>query len=129
MPLVKIGTRKSWSAPQKKEIMEAVHSAMREGLKIPVNDRNIRFHEYHPDDFQVSPDKTEDYVLVEVSMFAGHSLQAKKELYQRMVANLGKVGIFASDVLIVLHEVPLEHWGIRGGIPASELDLGFEVGV
>ncbi len=129
MPLVKIETRKSWRASQKKEIMEAIHSAMREALKIPENDRDIRFHEYHPEDFQVSPDKTENYILVEISMFTGRSLQAKKKLYQFIVANLGKLGILASDVFIVLHEVPLENWGIRGGIPASEVDLGFKVGI
>jgi len=129
MPLVKIETRKSWNVSQKKELMEAIHSAMREALKIPENDRDIRFHEYHLEDFQVSPDKTENYILVEISMFAGRSLQAKKELYQGTVANLGKLGILAGDVFIVLHEVPLENWGIRGGIPASEIDLGFKVGV
>jgi len=129
MPLVKIETRKSWNASQKKEIMEAIHSSMREALKIPENDRDIRFHEHHPDDFQVSPDKTENYILVEISMFIGRSLQAKKELYQDIVTNLGKLGVLASDVFVVLHEVPLENWGIRGGIPASEVDLGFKVGV
>jgi phenylpyruvate tautomerase PptA (4-oxalocrotonate tautomerase family) len=129
MPLVKIETRRSWSTSQKKEIMEAIHSSMREALKIPENDRNIRFNEYHPEDFQVPPDKTENYTLVEITMFAGRSLQAKKELYQRIIANLGKLGILAGDVFIVLHEVPLENWGVRGGIPASEVDLGFKVGV
>lgn len=129
MPLVKIETRKSWGASQKKEIMEAIHSVMREVLKIPEDDRDIRFHEYHQEDFQVSPDKTENYILVEISMFAGRSLQAKKKLYQGIVANLGKHGIITSDVFIVLHEVPLENWGTRGGIPASEVDLGFNVGV
>jgi phenylpyruvate tautomerase PptA (4-oxalocrotonate tautomerase family) len=129
MPLVKIETRKSWNASQKKEIMEAIHSAMREALKIPENDRDIRFHEYHPADFQVSPDKTENYILLEISMFTGRSLEAKKSLYQGIVANLGKQGVLASDVFIVLHEVPLENWGIRGGIPASEVDLGFKIGV
>lgn len=109
--------------------MEAIHAAMRETLKIPEDDRDIRFHEYHPEDFQVSPDKTENYILVEISMFAGRSLQAKKALYQGIVANLGKLGILASDIFIVLHEVPLENWGIRGGIPASEVDLGFNIGV
>jgi phenylpyruvate tautomerase PptA (4-oxalocrotonate tautomerase family) len=129
MPLVKIETRRIWGASEKKEIMEAVHSSMRAALKIPENDRNIRFHEYHPDDFQVPPDKNESYILVEISMFIGRSLQAKKELYRGIVANLNKLGILASDVFIVLHEVPLENWGIRGGIPASEVDLGFIVGV
>ena len=129
MPLVKIETRKSWSASQKIKIMDAVHSAMRMALKIPENDRDIRFQEYHPGDYQVSPDKTQNYTLIEISMFSGRSLQAKKELYQRIVANLGKLGILAGDVFIVLHEVPLENWGTRGGIPASEVDLGFKIGV
>ena len=129
MPLVKIETRKSWNASQKKEIMEAIHSSMREALKIPENDRNIRCHELHPDDFQVPPGKTENHILVEISMFIGRSLQAKKELYRGIVSNLGKLGVLGSDVFIVLHEIPLENWGIRGGIPASEVDLGFKVGV
>ena len=109
--------------------MDAVHSAMQTSLKIPEDDRSIRFHAYHPDDFQVPPGKTENYILVEITLFAGRSLQAKKELYSGIVANLGKLGILAGDVFIVLHEVPLENWGIRGGIPASEVDLGFKVGV
>jgi len=129
MPLVKIETRKHWSRSQKDEIMEAVHLAMRESLKIPENDRDIRFQEYHPEDYQVSPDKTENYTLVEIALFAGRSLLAKKELYQGIVTNLGKLGILESDVFIVLHDVPLDNWGIRGGIPASEVDLGFHVGI
>lgn len=129
MPLAKIETRRSWSASQKREIMEAVHSAMREELKIPENDRDIRFQEYHPDDYQVSPEKTQNYILVEISMFAGRSLEAKRALYKGIVTKLGKLGIQASDVFIVLHDIPLDNWGIRGGIPASEVDLGFNVGV
>ena len=129
MPLVKIETRRTWIASRKKEIMEAIHAAMREALKIPENDRNIRFHEHLPDDFQVPPDKTQNYMLVEITMFTGRSLQAKKELYQGIVNKLGILGILGSDVFIVLHEVPLENWGIRGGIPASEVDLGFKVDV
>ena len=74
MPLAKIETRRAWNALQKTEIMEAVHSAMQEALKIPENDRNIRFHAYHPDEFQVPPEKTEKYILVEITMFSGRSL-------------------------------------------------------
>ena len=62
-------------------------------------------------------------------MFAGRSLQAKKTLYKSIVANLSNLGIAGADVFIVLHEIPLENWGIRGGTPASELDLGFDLNV
>jgi hypothetical protein len=57
-------------------------------------------------------------------MLTGRSLKAKKELYQDLVANLGKLGILASDVFIIFHEVSLENWGICRGILASEIDLG-----
>ena len=37
--------------------------------------------------------------------------------------------LLVDDITIVLHEVPTQNWGIRGGQPASEVDLGFEVKV
>lgn len=129
MPLVKIETRKAWDTSQKKAIIEAVHASMREALLIPENDRTIRFQKYAAEDFEVPPDKSENYILVEITLFSGRSLQAKRALYQGIVTGLGRLGIVAGDVFIMLHEVPLDNWGIRGGIPASEVDLGFKVGV
>jgi phenylpyruvate tautomerase PptA (4-oxalocrotonate tautomerase family) len=67
--------------------------------------------------------------LVEVTMFAGRSRQAKRRLYRALVGDLGELGITPADVLVVLQEPPLENWGVRGGRMASEVDLGFEVQV
>lgn len=39
------------------------------------------------------------------------------------------IGIEPPDILIVLHEIPLGNWGVRGGVPASEVNLGFKVEV
>jgi len=63
-------------------------------------------------------------------MFAGRSLSAKRHLYEAIVRNLGQppIRISSDDILIVLHEVPLENWGV-GGHPAGEVDLGFKVSV
>ena len=36
-------------------------------------------------------------------------------------------GVAPTDVFVVLHEPPMDNWGIRGGQMASEVDLGFEV--
>lgn len=60
-------------------------------------------------------------------MFAGRSAEAKRRLYQALVRNCGGLGIAPTDVLVVLHELPLDNWGIRGGQMASEVELGFEV--
>ncbi len=62
-------------------------------------------------------------------MFPGRSTNAKRHLYQALVRNLAPLGIAPSDVFIVLHEPAMENWGVRGGFPASEVDLGFKVDV
>ena len=129
MPLVRIEGRKNRTASEKGAVCEAVHSAMREALLIPEHDRQIRYIEYVPEDFQVPPGKTEDYTLVELTIFQGRSMDAKKNLYQAVVRNLGSLGIAPEDVFIVLIESPPENWGVRGGLPASEVDLGFKIEV
>lgn len=66
---------------------------------------------------------------MEITLFAGRSLEAKRALYREIVERLGRFGVAANDITIVLHEVALDNWGIRGGKPASEVDLGFKVDV
>jgi phenylpyruvate tautomerase PptA (4-oxalocrotonate tautomerase family) len=45
------------------------------------------------------------------------------------VRNFGELGVAPADVFVVLHEPPLDNWGIRGGQMASEVDVGFEIQV
>ena len=129
MPLAKIEVRKKWSPEQIQEIIEAIYRSQREALKVPEHDRQIRLIEYAPEHFHVPPGKSENFTLVEITLFSGRSIEAKRSLYQTIVANLGAIGIAPADIFIVLHEVPLENWGIRGGVPASDIDLGFKVNV
>jgi phenylpyruvate tautomerase PptA (4-oxalocrotonate tautomerase family) len=77
----------------------------------------------------VAPGKSEKMVLVEIAMFPGRSRVAKRTLYKGIVERLGALGVPAADVMIVLSEPPLENWGIRGGFPADEVDIGFELKV
>ena len=129
MPLVRIEVRKSRKPEEKRAVCDAVHAAMKEALLIPEHDRQIRYIEHAPDDFQVPPGKTEDYTLVEITLFQGRSMDAKRNLYQAVVRNLGSLGIAPEDVFIVLIESPPKNWGVRGGVPASEVDLGFKIDV
>lgn len=128
MPLAKIEVRKSWPPEQIQAIIEAIYLAQREALKVPEGDRQIRFIEHKPEHFHVPPEKTENYTVVEINIFAGRSMEAKRALYRAIVKNLAPLGLAPSDIFIVLHEIPLENWGIRG-LPASEIDLGFKVNV
>jgi phenylpyruvate tautomerase PptA (4-oxalocrotonate tautomerase family) len=129
MPLAKIEVRKVRPASEVAALIEAVYQAQREALKVPDGDRQIRYIEHEPEHFAVPPGKTENYTFVEITLFPGRSLDAKRMLYLSIVRRFGEFGIAPSDIFIVLNEPPLDNWGIRGGVPASEVDIGFKLDV
>ena len=129
MPVAKIEVRKSRPEAEIAAIIDAVYQAQREALKVPEGDRQIRYITHKPEHFAVPPGKTENYTFVEIILFPGRSLDAKRKLYQSIVRRFGEFGIEPSDIFIVLHEPPLDNWGLRGGVPASEIDLGFKLDV
>ena len=128
MPVTTIEVRRRYSPEQESGIIDAVHAAMMEGLKIPDWDKTIRFISHEPHRFTADPRKDERFTLISIDLFEGRSLQAKKRLYSAIVRNLAPFDIPADHVKVLLRDVPMENWGIRG-IPASELDIGFEVKV
>lgn len=129
MPSTLISVRKRWPREQRRAIIEAVHKALVDGVLVPQSDRTLRLQEFDPDDFAVSRGKSENFTLIEIDLFAGRSLSAKRRLYRCIVDNLAPLGIRRRDVKVVLREIPRENWGISGGIPASDVDLGFKVDV
>ncbi len=128
MPNTTIETRTGWIADAP-AVIEAVQAALREALRLPEWDRTLRLIEHAADHFAVPPGRGPRYTLIEVTMFSGRSLAAKRALYQAIVRNLGTLGVPPEDIKITLVEVPPENWGIRGGRPASEVDLGFAIEV
>ena len=129
MPITRIEVKRSWPADKQQYIIDATHSCMVEALKIPQHDKLIRYIEHRPEHFLSPPGSSDNYTLVEISLFPGRSLDAKRTLYQGIVKRFAEIGIDPKDVRVVLYEVPANNWGIRGGQPASEVDLGFKVEV
>ncbi len=106
--------------------MDGIHSALVESFQIPGADRIQRLYEPEEDSFEIMAPKTKRFTLIEITAFKGRTLDAKKALYAATVRNLdNSPGIGGDDIIIVLHEPPLENWGVRGGRAASEVDLGF----
>lgn len=130
MPLVRITIRAGKPPAYKKALLDGIHSALVKAFRIPDRDRRQVLHELDAEHFELPPEGTDNAAIVEITAFQGRSNEAKKKLYQSIVANLAKdPGIGGNDILIVLHEPPLENWGIRGGKPASELNIGFKIDV
>jgi len=131
MPSVMIEVRRKYEPEQEVALMEAIHDALQEAFKILPGDRNVRLHVHEPHRFACPPAKAkpEFYTHITISAFAGRSIAAKRNLYKAIVANLEPFGIPPDHVLVMLQEGPTENWGIRGGQPASDIDLGFKIEV
>jgi len=87
--LQKLKLGKKWPPEQVQAIIEAIYLAQREALKVPEGDRLIRFIEYLPEHFHVPPGKTANFTLVEITIFSGRSIEAKRELYKAIVKKFG----------------------------------------
>ncbi|MFH0894615.1 MAG: tautomerase family protein [Bacteroidota bacterium] len=130
MPLVRIDILSGKTKEYKIALMNSIHQALIAAFKIPEDDKRQIIEEHDPEYFTIRSTNTDQYTLIQITIFKGRSLEAKKLLYQRIVENLKQnPGINPMDVTIVLNEQPLENWGIRGGKPASETELGFDVNV
>ncbi|MDB5986182.1 MAG: 4-oxalocrotonate tautomerase, partial [Nevskia sp.] len=74
-------------------------------------------------------DASDNYTLVEITLFPGRSHDAQRALYKAIVRRLGEFGIAPADVKVILHEVVRENWGVRGGQSGADIALGFKVDV
>lgn len=129
MPLVKISIMKGRLPAEKKQLLDIVHSSLVEAFKIPDHDRSQRIYEFEKDDFEIPGDKTDKQTIIEITIFPGRSLEAKRKLYQLIFGKLKAIGYQDNDATIVLTEPELHNWGIRGGFPASEINIGFDLKV
>ena len=74
----------------------------------------------------VHPERDPGFVAAEVVMFEGRS----RELKDRLLAELSRVilrhtGLDPDNVFVHIQESPRSAWGIRGGVPADQVDLGY----
>ena len=127
MPLVHVHLRAGRTPGQKRAILDALHAAFVEAFKLPAADRNQLLHEHAPEHFESRYGT--DGVFVEANVFPGRSVDAKRRLYRLIADGLEGAGVARDKVLVLLHEPPLENWGIRGGQAACDVQLGFKVEV
>ncbi len=128
MPSTRIETRAGWINGRHAEIIEAVQRALVEGIRIPEGDRCVRLLEYPPEAFATPLDRGPHYTLVEISMFAGRSIEAKRRLYAALDRELAPFGVTGPDLKVLVHDEPRENWA-RGALALSDIELGFKIDV
>ncbi len=115
--------------PVKARMSDAIHSCVVDALSFPQDKRAHRFFPLDREDFYYPAGRTERYTILEISMFEGRSVEAKKHLirllFERMQAELG---LDPADLEITITETPKHNWGFRGQ-PGDEIGLNYKVEV
>lgn len=129
MGQIKIYGVKDSLDPIKKALSNVIHSCMVEALDFPSDKRFHRFFPLDKEDFYFASGRTEAYTIIEVSMFEGRSVEAKKQLLKLLFERINsELNISPRDIEITIFETPKHNWGIRG-LPGDELKLSYKVNV
>jgi len=112
---------------KRESLSKAIHESLMEAFGLP---KNKQFHRYillDEDNFKYPSDRSTNYTIIELSIFEGRSVEAKKQLINALYEKIkNKVGIEPQDIEITIFETPMSNWGIRG-MPGDELALNYKV--
>ena len=115
MPLVKINLLKGKSAEYKKTVFDCVHQGLIESLGISDWDRFQRLIEFDRTDFEAPAEKSDNFMIIELTIFPGRTREQKKAAIEIITAKLVEaLSIAPKDVFIIISEPPLENWGMAG---------------
>jgi phenylpyruvate tautomerase PptA (4-oxalocrotonate tautomerase family) len=115
--------------PIKQRLSDAVHACVVEALRYPADKRAHRFFPLERSDFFYPAGRTERYTIIEISMFEGRSVEAKKQLIRLLFERVQReFGISPQDLEMTIFETPKHNWGFRG-LPGDEHDLSYKVEV
>ena len=115
MPLIRVDIIKGKSPEYKKTMLDCIHEGLMEYIGIEDWDRFQRVIEIDKDDFEKPSGKTDNFTIIEITMFQGRSKEQKKKLIEVITKKLGdKLDIIPTDVFIIINEPPNENWGLGG---------------
>jgi 4-oxalocrotonate tautomerase len=121
MPLIRISLRAGKTADYRQAIAENIYESLRETFNVPENDFFATVDELEPRDFiydrkYFNIQRTDDLVLIQLTVSNTRTVEQKKALYRRIVERLGKnPGLRAQDIFLNLLEVAKENWSFGNG--------------
>ncbi|MGH2347311.1 MAG: tautomerase family protein, partial [Chloroflexota bacterium] len=110
-------------------LSDIIHGCAMDALRLPQEKRFHRFFPLNAADFVYPADRSARYTIIEISMFEGRSVDAKKRLIRLLFDRLAaEFHLAPQDLEITISETPPHNWGIRG-VPGDELSLTYRVDV
>ena len=115
--------------PKREKLSEVLHSCIMDAFDCPRDKKAHRFIYLEKDSFFYPDGRSDEYTIIEISVFEGRSIAAKKKLYRLIFERFEKeLVITSTDVEITIFETPMHNWGIRGK-SGDDLVLNYKVNV
>ena len=127
MPFIRVAVKKGTSPLQKQGIVDGIHQALVDSINMPEDELFNLMTEYDPENFFYSRTfngiaRSDNLVVIEITMRRGRSDAMKKMLYAKIAENLEKsASLSPKDVFIFTHENDYSDWSVGNGRFAMEL--------
>jgi 4-oxalocrotonate tautomerase family enzyme len=129
MAQIKIYGLKEQLNPIKSQLSDVIHSCVVEALAFPKDKRAHRFFPLDAEDFYYPEGRTPRYTIIEISIFEGRTVEAKKKLIHLLFKRIEQtLNIRPEDVEVTISETPKHNWGFRGQT-GDEISLNYKVEV
>ena len=99
----------------KKTVFDCIHEGLIVSFGIADWDRFQRIEEFDKPNWEAPEGKTENFMIIELTIFPRRSREQKKCAIEKISGLLSeKLGVAATDIFIVMNEPPFENWGMGG---------------
>jgi phenylpyruvate tautomerase PptA (4-oxalocrotonate tautomerase family) len=122
MPLVRVDLKKQQDPTYAKRVGRQIYAALRSAIAVPENDNFQILTEHDEQHFIFDPQylgiqRTDNLVVIQITLSEGRTLEQKKLLYKTIVENLNtQLAVRLEDVFINLVEVKKENWSFGNGL-------------
>ncbi|NVO25492.1 tautomerase family protein [Donghicola mangrovi] len=127
MPFVRTDVPKGTVAAQKQKIVQGIHDALVEGIGMPKDELFNRVTEYDAEEFFYDRGfngiaRSDNLIVVEITMRRGRSDAMKRDLYAAITRNLeANAAVSPKDVFIFMHENDYSDWSVGNGVFAMAI--------
>jgi phenylpyruvate tautomerase PptA (4-oxalocrotonate tautomerase family) len=122
MPLTRIALRAGKPVEYRKALTESIQRSLVDTFNVPKDDIFMLITEHEAGNFvydnqYLNVERSDDLVMIQITLNNTRTLEMKKALYKRMADELAESpGLRREDVLINLVEVLKENWSFGNGI-------------
>jgi 4-oxalocrotonate tautomerase len=121
VPFVRIDLRSGTSPKHRSTIGDVIYEAMISTLNVPKNDRFQIITEHPAEELVIDKEylgitRTDRYILIQITLNEGRSLDQKRAFYKAIADGLhDRLSVRREDVFINLVEVAKENWSFGNG--------------